>query len=216
VGKAFGTISFDPAKCKRELRDLGKLLKANSELSESRNILPFFKARQQLAAFISTYAPDIGPTPEMAYEYSFLGDFSADLVLGNRKKREYFAIEFEDGKANSIFKKVKGRSTTDWSARFEHGFSQLVDWFYTLDDYKKTDKFRKEFGNGHVTFSGLLIVGRNAGITDSDRIRIEWRTDKVLVDSHSISCITFDDLHETLEGRLDNYLAASKFGKKNS
>lgn len=216
MGKAFDAITFDPAKCKRELQALGKLLKANPELSESRDILPFFRARQQLAAFIGTYAPGIGPALEVAYEYSFLGDFTADLVVGNRKKRKYLAIEFEDGKANSIFKKVAGRSNTDWSTRFEHGFSQLVDWFYTLDDYKKTDKFRKEFGDGHITFSGLLIVGRNAGITDSDRIRIEWRTDKVLVDSHSISCITFDDLHQTLKDRLDDYPAASKFGRKNA
>jgi len=213
VGKAFEKFTYNPAKCKKELRSLGRLLKAKPALSERNDLLPFFKSCRQLAAFIGTFAPDIGPAPEIAYEYSFLGDFSADLVVGNRKNREYLAIEFEDGNNSSIFKKVRGRSTTDWSARFDHGFSQLVDWFYTLDDYKKTDKFDKEFGDGHIKFSGLLVIGRNAGVSDADRVRLDWRTGKVLVDSHPISCITFDDLHQSLEARLGFYPTASKVRK---
>jgi len=103
-----------------------------------------------------------------------------------------------------------GKSSTDWSQRFEHGYSQLIDWFAILDDYKKTDKFRKEFGNGHISFSGMLIVGRSSGVSDEDRIRLDWRSDKVLVDSHVINCITFDDLHQDLERRLQLYRAATK------
>jgi hypothetical protein len=210
VGKVFKAIDYDPEICAKELQELGTLLDSNPELTERLDILPFFKSRQQLSAFIGTFAADIGPALDMAYEYSFLGNFSADLVVGNRKNREYLVVEFEDAKANSIFKKVRGRSTTDWSTRFERGFSQLVDWFYTLDDYKKTEQFKKEFGHGHISFSGLLVVGRNAGVTESDRVRLDWRTEKVLVDSHPISCITFDDLHQMLKARLAFYPTASK------
>lgn len=212
MGTAFEQLVFNPTKCKREINALGKLLRSKAELSERDDLLPFFKSRRQLSAFMGTFAADIGPASEIAYEYSFLGDFSADLVVGNRKNKQYLAIEFEEGRRNSIFKTVKGRSTTDWSQRFDHGFSQLVDWFYTLDDYKKTDKFEKEFGTGYITFSGLLVIGRNSGVTASDRIRLSWRTDKVLVDSHPISCITFDDLHEALLDRIQYYPAASKMG----
>jgi Domain of unknown function (DUF4263) len=210
VGKIFETITYDPMKCKKELQALGRMLQAKPALSERDDILPFFKTRRQLAAFLGTFASDIGPATEIAYEYSFLGNYAADLIVGNRKSRHYLAVEFEDGKDTSIFKKVRNRSTTDWSARFDHGFSQLVDWFYTLDDYKKTDQFKKEFGHGHVSFTGLLVVGRNSGVTESDRLRLDWRTEKVLVDSHPISCITFDDLHQMLDARLAFYPAVSK------
>ena len=57
--------------------------------------------------------------------------------------------------------------------RFEHGFSQIIDWFTTLDDFKKTDKFEREFGKGHVTFTGLLVVGRDASVSDDYRGSVE-------------------------------------------
>ena len=213
MGKSFAKITYDPTRCRTELRAFGKLLKLKPDLSEQQDITPFFKSRKQLSAFFGTLSSEVGPAPELAFDYSFLGDFSADLVVGNRKHNAYLAIEFEDGRTNSIFKKVRSRSTTDWSSRFEHGYSQLIDWFCTLDDYKKTDKFRKEFGDGHITFSGLLIVGRNSGVSDADRLRLAWRRNKVLVDSRSISCITFDELYESLQARLDFYPVASGNGK---
>jgi hypothetical protein len=123
VGKAFEESIYNPTKCKREINALGKLLQSKAELSEKNDILPFFKEKRQLAAFLGTFASSIGPAPLIAYEYSFLGDFSADLIVGNRKNKQYLAIEFEDGRSESIFKKVKGRSTTEWSPRFDRGFS---------------------------------------------------------------------------------------------
>ncbi len=213
VGNKFVKVTFNLARCKKEVDELGKLLRSKAELSEKNDILPFFKSRDQLCAFIGTFGADIGPAPEIAREFSFLGSFSADLLVGNRDNKEYLAVEFEDGRKNSIFKAV-GRSNTEWSQRFEHGYSQLIDWFATLDDYQKTDEFRKQYGSGHITFSGMLIAGRNSGVSDDDRIRLDWRADKVLVDSHVINCITFDDLHRALERRLELYSAASRARKK--
>ncbi len=212
MAKAFDPITFDPAACRKELQAFGRLLKT-ADLSERDDILPFFKKHRQLAAFVGTSASNVGPAPEIACEYSFLGDFTADLVVGRRETGAYLAVEFEDGKTNSLFRKVRGRSTTDWSPRFGHGFSQLVDWFCTLDDYKKTDKFRKEFGEGYVTFAGLLVIGRDAGVSAADRVRLDWRTDKVLVDSHQIGCVTFDKLYRLLEERLGFFPEASKVRK---
>jgi hypothetical protein len=213
VATPFYKIVYDPVRCRRELKAFAKLLKSNPELSERGDILPFFRKREQLAAFIGTFAPDIGPAAQIAFEFSFLGDYAADLVVGNQAKGAFLAVEFEDGRTTSIFKKVKGKSTTDWSPRFDHGFSQLVDWFCTVDDYKKTNKFQRDFGDRHVTFSGLLIIGRNSGVSANDRRRLDWRSDKVLVDSHSISCMTFDDLAKYLGDRLAFYPQASKFEK---
>jgi len=208
MGSAFLQVNFDLGSCRKQIYELGQLLK-KPQLSEKLDILPFFRERNQLCAFIGTFAPDIGPAPFIAREFSLLGDHCVDLIVANRRNKEYLVVEFEDGRTNSIFRDV-GRSKRDWSPRFEHGYSQLIDWFATLDDYKKTDKFRKEFGPGHITFSGMLIVGRSSGMSDDDQIRLDWRADKVIVDSHVISCLTFDDLHHILERRLRLYSAASK------
>jgi hypothetical protein len=95
--------------------------------------------------------------------------------------------------------------------RFEHGFSQLVDWFYALDDLKKTSNFARHFGHGHIKCFGLLIIGRDADFSDADRARLKWRTEKVLVDSHPMHCLTFDDLYRILFQRMSYYPQASRF-----
>jgi hypothetical protein len=165
--KSLDEVVFDQARCRNELRAFGKLLQAKAKLSERRDIQNFFKKRRQLSAFIGTFVPNIGPTTQLAYEFPFLGDFAADMVLGNRDQGEYCVVELEDGRADSIFTKVPRKSTKEWSRRFEHGFSQLVDWFYCLDDLKKTDRFVKDFGHGHIKFTGLLLIGRSAGLSPS-------------------------------------------------
>jgi hypothetical protein len=100
------------------------------------------------------------------------GDYSADLILGSKDKSTFCVVEFEDGKPSSVFRKSRKRTTTDWSPRFAHGFSQLVDWFCTLDDFKKTDRFAADFGHGHIRFIALLILGRNAGVSGHERKRL--------------------------------------------
>jgi hypothetical protein len=214
VGTSFVTVKFNLAQCKREVKEFGKLLKDHAELSEKYDILPFFRERDQLCAFLGTFVTDSGPAPELARECSFLGDFVADLFIGHRDHREFLAVEFEDGRKHSIFKPIRGRTTTEWSPRFDHGYSQLIDWFATLDDYKKTDKFRREYGIGHITFTGLLVVGRNSGVSSHDRIRLDWRSDKVIVDSHTITCVTFDDLYQLLQRRLQVFSSVPKSTKK--
>src|SRR5262249_36112010 len=90
----------------------------------------------------------------------------------------------EDAGASSILKKVRGKATKEWAPRFDHGCSQLIDWFYALDDMRKTSAFTKHFGHGHIKFFGLLLIGRSDGLSEDDRIRLKWRTEKVVVDSH--------------------------------
>jgi hypothetical protein len=209
--KDFADIVYDPAKCRRQVTAFGKLLASKKTLSERDELLPFFKKRPELAAFIGTYASSIGPAAQLAFEFPFLGDFAADVVLGSREHGEFCVVELEDGRPDGVFTKVGQKSTREWSRRFDHGFSQLVDWFYALDDLKKTARFAKDFGHGHVRFFGLLVIGRSAGIAESDRARLKWRTEKVRVDSHSIDCLTFDDLYEHLRRRLSFYPEASKF-----
>jgi len=208
--KDFIDIALDPVQCKREIDELGAFLEARLDLAERAEVQPFFRARPQLSAFIGTYAPDVGPATRLAYEFPIFGDFAADIVIGNKEQGVYCLIELEEAGQDSIFAALKNRSTKEWGKRFEHGFSQLVDWFYSLDDLKQTQKFTECFGHGHIKFEGIMIVGRDAGLSERDSARLRWRTDKVRVDSNYVHCLTFDALYRKLAWRISHYPEASK------
>jgi hypothetical protein len=130
--------------------------------------------------------------------------------LGSKQEKEFCVVEFEDGKENSIFKKQKKRKNPEWSARFEHAFSQMADWFYNLEDFKNTQGFAATFGPGHISFTGLLVMGRSASLDDAKKNRLKWRSDTVSIGKHKVSCITFDELHAGLERKFNLYSAGSK------
>jgi Shedu protein SduA, C-terminal len=191
------------------LTALGDLLVSKPCLSEVGDIQPLFKASRHLSAFLGTFVPDIGPATELAYEFPFFGDYRAGLLVGDKSAGHFCVVEFEDGGPNSIFKKQPNRSNPEWSVRFEHGFSQLTDWFFNLDDYEKTHGFTRAFGYGHISFTGLLVIGRSTSLDNMKRIRLRWRSDKVLIDSNAIICVTFDDVYEILRQRYQLYKAAA-------
>ena len=191
------------------LRDFKAQLTGNSDLQERRILKPFFEHSRQLCAFIGTYVPDIGPANLLAYELEVAGDFVADIVVGSRESQTFCMIELEDACPPGIFVPA-GRRIREWNSRFEHGFSQLVDWFYALDDLKGTERFARDFGYGHAKFHGLLVIGRSDDVAEEDRNRLRWRAERVLVDSHPVHCVTYDELHQHLERRLGYYLAAAR------
>lgn len=95
------------------------------------------------------------------------------------------------------------RDLSEWSPRFEHGYSQIIDWFCLLDDLKKTDLFKRTFGKDHVRFSAMLLIGRDSSIVDDyDKTRLDWRSDNVLLNSQPVICTTFDELFRKLDWRL--------------
>jgi hypothetical protein len=213
VSRNLESIVFEPARFEKELAAFGTLLRSKTDLSETSDIQPFFEKNKQLSAYLGTFSPNIGPATELAFRYPFFGDFTADLLLGNKRATEFCVVEFEDGRPDSIFKNQPRRGNAEWSARFEHGFSQLTDWFYNLDDFKGTKGFARTFGTGHVRFIGLLVIGRSASLDEAKRSRLKWRTEKVLIDSHPVNCITFDELYESLRDRFVRYREASKIEK---
>src|SRR5438876_9519995 len=99
------SIAFDPKAFEAELRAFEVLLQSKANLSEAKDIQPFFKKSKNLTAYIGMYAPRIGPATELCFEYEFFGDFKADILLGSREAKEFLVVEFEDGNQNSIFKK---------------------------------------------------------------------------------------------------------------
>jgi hypothetical protein len=206
--KKFDEVRFSASQCRDELSAFGDLLDRNTSLLERQHLKPFFEGARQLSAFIGTYAPDIGPASLLAYEFEIGGDFIADIVVGNRGTQTFCMVELEDAMPQGIFT-ATGRSTTEWSRRFEHGFSQLVDWFYALADLDGTENFSRNFGYGHSKFNGLLVIGRSGDLSDSDYHRLKWREERVLVDSHPIYCVTYDELRQHLSRRLADYTATT-------
>src|SRR4051794_31821020 len=120
--KEFLKIEFDPVQCRKELDHFQALLASKQDLSERHDLQPLFKECQQLAAFIGTSFPDIGPANRLAYEFQIFGDYAADIVIGNFERKTYCAIELEDARPNSVFHKLEGKATREWGRRFEHGF----------------------------------------------------------------------------------------------
>lgn len=202
--KGLDSFNLDLKQCLFELEEFEKLLFNNRELKESEHILPFFKQRLHLSAYIAFYIPQMVRFDQIKHEFSFFGDFRADLAIGDSVNNIYCFIEFEDATKDSIFVN-KGRSTSDWSPRFEHGFSQIIDWFWKIDDFKNTSLARSIFGSENIEFCGILIIGRDAFISDIDKARLKWRLNKVLVDSRKIICITFDQLARDIRDSFSRY-----------
>jgi len=204
------TIAFDPARFQQELQAFDALLKSKPDLSEVKDIQPFFKKSKHLTAYLGTFALNIAVATEICFEYEFFGDFKADILLGSKREKEFCVVEFEDGKQDTIFKRQKKRKNPEWSARFEHAFSQITDWFYNLEDFKNTQGFSATFGPGYTSFTGLLVMGRSASLDEIKKSRLKWRTDAVSIGKHKVSCITFDELHAGLERKFNLYSAGSK------
>lgn len=213
--KQFEELQFSRDQCARELKEFREQLAQNTALAERQVLKPFFQKARQLCGFIGTYVSDIGPANLLAYEFPVAGDFVADIVVGSRETQTFCMVELEDASPPGVFVRT-GRRATEWNPRFEHGFSQLVDWFYALDDLKGTERFARDFGYGHAKFHGLLVIGRSGDVQEEDRHRLRWRAERVLVDSHPIHCVTYDELHEHLDRRLRHFGAAMQNAPSNS
>lgn len=199
--KSFKNIKFDAAVCKRELAEFRDLLEDNEWLSERKQILPFFKDHEHLSSLIGTYNPSLVTHNLVAFEYPVSGDFTCDLAVGDSKRQAYCFVEFENAERDSVFREV-GRHTPEWSSRFEHGYSQIIDWFYALQDMAQTGSFRHKFGSNAVDYTGVLVVGRSERLAQRETERLRWRLNMVVVNSKRVHCITFDELYSDMYFRL--------------
>jgi hypothetical protein len=152
---------------------------------------------------------NIAVATEVCYEFDIGGSFRADMLLGSKAEGTFCIVEFEPGQEGALFKK-QPRKYPEWSARFEHAFSQIVDWFCALEDGARTNDFRDTFGDKEITFASLLVMGRDAELDAAKRRRLAWRTNKVLIDSNKVTCVTFDQLYAELERKYEFYTAAAE------
>jgi hypothetical protein len=206
MSKDFTEVKLDLFQLGQELERFRLLLSSKEDLGE-RELQNFLKASPNLTAGIGSTFGRMGVADRLAFEFEILGDYSADIVIGNQVN-QFCLIELESAERASILERVGKKATKDWSRRFEHGFSQIVDWFCHLDDFKGTERFRRNFGYGPIDFTGVLLIGRNAGLDADDARRLRWRTHHVVVNSHPVICKTYDDLYTELKAVLDRYSTA--------
>jgi hypothetical protein len=164
-------LNFSYEQCLQETLELRDLLNSKTSLKERDDILPFFEKRMHLSAFIGSDANLISYN-RIAHEMELNGSFVCDLVVGDWDRRRYAFIEFEDATPKSIFVKKKHKQTPEWSPRFEHGFSQLVDWFFLIDEIRSTTDFQTTFGTEPIDYVGLLILGRTQHLETRELARL--------------------------------------------
>ncbi|MGE7716951.1 Shedu immune nuclease family protein [Priestia megaterium] len=203
--KKFKVIPFDLKQVEVELKLFKVLLDSKVELAERTDILSFFKKNRHLAAFMGELDSNIIKTGRYALEFPILGNFKPDLVVGDYTRNNYLFIEFEDAKEKSIFQPKGRKNTLEWGTRLENGYSQIVDWFHILDDTRQTHTIQTTFGGRIGKYNGLLVIGRDTFLDSTLKERLDWRSDKVMINTKAITCITYDELYYVLIDKLNRY-----------
>jgi len=202
--KGFQHLRFDLGRCHQELAAFRALLDGKKELEENGDIKPFFESAPYLSVYLGSLAWDFSHFELVAYQYQLFGDYSCDLVVGDPVNHSFVFTELEDATVASLFRQQGKKATPEWSSRFEHGYSQLIDWFCKLDDMARTDEFEARFGARHINYFGVLVVGRDEWLNHPrERRRWDWRSQKVVVNSLHIRCLTYDQLYRLLAERLN-------------
>ena len=212
MAKGFTQVGIDFDQCRLDLVEFKSLLDQfrHGTLKEREHVVKFFRDHQNLAALIGYVDRKVGRVDRIAYEFDFFGDYTADLAVGDSKRGEYCFVEFEEAGPNSIFKKAGKKATLEWSDRFDHGYSQIIDWFWKLHDLARTNAGQARFGHPEsFDYYGLLVIGRSDGFADFEKDRFEWRRKRVVVDSRTVHCMTFDELYDDLEFQLERYAPAA-------
>ncbi len=195
--KAFIEVAPDPIASRAQIGELGQLLRDQGKLEERKHILPFFRSRPHLAAALGSINPALITPDRIAFEYDLFGDFKCDRVVGDSRRKAYSFIEFEEGGPGSVFVAKARKASPEWSPRFDHGFSQIIDWFWKLRDLERTHEFQARFGEP-IEYSAMLVIGRGMSFGPREDRRWRWRQQSVIVDSKHVNCLTFEQLYEAL------------------
>lgn len=198
-------------RTKLNLRQLGydivafeTLLDENEHLEETgeHGLQQFFNSRPNLLLLMSGALVEGIVGSAYLTGCSILQEFYADYAIADRSGSKFLFVEFEHAKQNSIFTtktRSKSSHSYQWSRTFEHGFSQIVDWYFRLDDYHRTSKIEEHFGMPKIEYVGALILGRDHFLKQAGLMqRFEWRRRHTVINSRSLRCFTFDELAREL------------------
>lgn len=196
--------NFNLKTCERDLEAFKNLLSDPIREFEEAELQKFFMDHPNLILLMGKFGHNLNPC-SYKDELNLFNEFFADFSVSNKKKNTYVFVELEHAKRNSIFNQVSNKGTTriEWSPVFEHGYSQIINWFYRLDDYSRTNKLEEEFGVKKFDYVGILIVGRKEFIPIGHRGRLDWRNNHIQINLKPIYCYTYDDLCNELEEKFN-------------
>jgi Domain of unknown function (DUF4263) len=138
------------------------------------------------------------------FEFPLIGSFVADLVVGNLQAKKFALVEFESGNQFSLFKRGGTLQNRDWSAEFEHGFGQLIDWAWIIDTNRSSQTLLNLFGCDDLSVVYLLVCGRNSLLRDdTERKRHFWRSEKCKIEGATATCLTYDGLFEFFQTTIE-------------
>jgi hypothetical protein len=179
-------------------------LAAETHLKERAEILPFFQGRQHLCTALGLTNSSIELPNRWARKLDLFGDFTCDVAAGDSEANAYTLMEFEPALEYSIFTKLQPKkSMRRWSPRFEHGFSQLVDWAWRISsEGESSAAFRRIFGDDNPAIHLLLVVGRDSDLGKDDPTRLRWRANHTSLGQFRMSCFTFDGILSSIRRRL--------------
>jgi hypothetical protein len=188
----------DEQKFRSQLRKFKKLLDRKMWLDEGKDILPFFRKNRHFTAKVAAISADMMPVDRLSEEAPVWHECRSDFIAASTVTNHMRLIELESAKKNSLFSGKK--DSRNWGTGVERGYSQLLDWFYSFD--QRRNEVSTEFNFNVNGYSGLLIVGRSNNISLKERRRIDWRNEKVRVNSKEILIMTYDDVYQHFNGRL--------------
>lgn len=200
--KRFESRTINYGDARSQLEELNTLL--STQVISEKELLEFFRSRRDLIQLIGRLNAnsDARNIDSYASEFNLFGDYRTDFAVGDSSSGQYLLIELEPA-MDCIFTRKN-----DWHPRFSHGYNQLIDWFWLMDDQRQTSRFGDVFPNFRG-FTGLLVIGRDAFLDETTRRRIDWRTDNCLTDSKKINIITYDKLYLSLKREIDFYTSGA-------
>ncbi len=198
------TVNFSYALIKPAIAAFRLLLNTHHELEEKRDVQPFFKRHEELIPLLAELGRvSRSNVDEYEFEFDLWQDLVCDIGIGDSKSNTYCLIELEAAKRNSIFKN-KPKNYPKYSDRLECGYSQIIDWFFKIDEMKNTSSIRRRFAGDYPRVNAVLIIGRSHVLdTDLERNRFNWRRDNTLIGAKNVNCLTYDELLEYFESKTN-------------
>jgi hypothetical protein len=205
-------LKLDLRQAHADLAALDKLLTDNEQLEETGpgGLQEFFTSHPHLLLLMSrAFCPGLLPAAYLP-ECSVVQEFRADYAVANEDRSKFLFVEFEHAKKDSIFAtkvKTKANQSYQWAKTFEHGFSQVLDWYFRLDDYQRASKIEEHFGAPKIDYVGILVIGRDQFLKKTGLSqRFEWRRKYTVINSQHLHCFTFDELARELRGHYETLI----------
>ncbi|SFV07424.1 protein of unknown function [Methylobacterium sp. 174MFSha1.1] len=196
---AFDAHAFSLTDAEVELGAFKALLDTTTDLAERDQVLANFRTWPNLCALMGQYNTRVGIGDLIRHEFRILPHFRTDLTVRRAGTDNVCLIEFEGASDRHIFE-ASERGIDPWARPFEKGFSQIVDWTWALDHYRKTGDYVDAFGGERPNIVGVLVIGRSTSLSTMVRKdRWEWRRNKVKADSFTLTLVTFDELYRDFE-----------------